>query len=334
MPESKKNRIANFLERRPSVSKRLIPLRGDASTRSFYRVMLSGRSAVMMVIEDPQGEEDLPYINVRNHLASCGVNVPEIYEYDGTNGILLVEDFGDLTLAERLKGEGLEQYRRYYRLAIDELAKIQIMGTARGGDCIAFQLAFDRQKLLQELDFFIEHNLEGYFGVRLSSDEREAVRGMFADLAGELASLPRLINHRDYHSRNLMVVNDAIGVVDFQDARMGPCQYDLASLLRDSYTVLEDSLRDEAINYYLVKSREMGVSWCDKDEFVYRFDLMSIQRNLKACGTFGYMAVVRGDKSYLRYLEPTFRYVKENSVRFEWMGDCIKILSRYVPMLR
>ena len=312
----------------------LIPLRGDASTRSFYRVPLGAASAVMLVLEEPRAEGELTYINVRSHLAACGVKVPEIYDYDAENGILLIEDFGDVSLEERLEGADEETFRHFYRRAIDEMLKIHITGSILGGGCGAFHLAFDEEKLMEELDFFIRHTVEGFFGARLDGGEREAIRRGFSAIAAELAAFPRVLSHRDYHSRNLMVMDDSVGVVDFQDARMGPCQYDLASLLRDSYVVIESPLRGKLIDYYLRRSEEEGIEWHEREEFIHRFDLMSLQRNLKACGTFGYMAVARGNDSYLKYLDPTFAYVRETAPKFTQVGECIDILARYIKQIR
>ncbi len=333
MAESKEKRITSFLSR-TKASGEPVCLRGDASTRSFYRVNLDSGPAVMMVLAEPQPEGEHSYISVRNHLAACDVAVPEIYDYDSSNGIILMEDFGDVTLEERLRGADEETFRRYYHIAIDELLKIQILGTTLPSDCPAFHRAFDEEKLMQELDLFLEYTAVGVYKAKFESGEREAIRNSFADLVKTLASLPRVFNHRDYHSRNLMVMDDSIRVVDFQDARMGPCQYDLVSLLRDSYTVLSNPFRRGMIDYYLGRSREDGVDWFDREDFMYRFELMGLQRNLKACGTFGYMAAVRGDNRYLKYLEPTFAYIRENAGGLEEVSTCVNLLARYVPSLR
>jgi len=318
----------------PAVPEPLLRLKGDASRRAFYRVPYRAGTAVMMVRDELQPEEDRSFIDVRNHLAACGAAVPEIYEYDEDNGVILMEDFGDRTLEERLRGADEETFTHFYRAAIDELLTIQIRGTSLRRECIARHRAFDQKKLMEELDFFLLHTVEGLYRASLGKSEREAIRGGFSLLAARLAALPRVLNHRDYHSRNLMVVDGALKIVDFQDARMGPCQYDLASLLRDSYTVLDGSFRNRMVEYYLRESAARGIAWHDRGVFLERFDLMGLQRNLKACGTFGYMAVARGNESYLKYLEPTFAYVRENAPRVDFMRECVQFLARHVPLLR
>ena len=334
MPQSKEKRIERFLRSRSAARGPLLRLRGDASLRAFYRINYRGGTAVMMVRDEPQPDEDRSFIDVRDHLAACGAAVPEIYEHDGENGVILMEDFGDLTLQERLRGAGEETFAHFYRLAIDEMITVQIPGTSLRRDCVARHRSFDRTRLMEELDFFLLHTVEGLYRANLEKREREAIREGFSLLAARLASFPRVLNHRDYHSRNLMVVGDALKIVDFQDARMGPCQYDLASLLRDSYTVLGGSFRRLMVEYYLRESEKRGMAWHDRGAFLNRFDLMSLQRNLKACGTFGYMAVTRGDERYLAYLEPTFAYVRENASRFDFMDECVRLLARHIPLLR
>ncbi|MCX6339804.1 MAG: phosphotransferase [Candidatus Aureabacteria bacterium] len=334
MPQSKEKRIERFLRSRSAAPEPLQRLRGDASLRSFYRISYRGGTAVMMVRDELQPDEDRSFTDVRDHLAACGAAVPEIYEYDEGNGVILMEDFGDLTLEERLRGADEETFTRFYRIAIEELLTIHILGTSLRRECVARHRSFDRKKLMEELDFFLLHTVEGLYRAKLEEDEREAIREGFSILATRLAAFPRVLNHRDYHSRNLMVVDGALKIVDFQDARMGPCQYDLASLLRDSYTVLEGSLRRQMVEYYLRESAERGMAWHDREVFLDRFDLVSLQRNLKACGTFGYMAVARGNDCYLACLEPTFAYVKENAQRFDFMGECVRLLARHIPLLR
>lgn len=331
--ESPGIRIERFLKRIAIAPDRIVRLTGDASLRAFYRVPYRTGSAVMMARDEFQPEENRTFVEARDHLAASGASVPEIYEYDEDNGVILMEDFGDLTLEERLRGADEETFERFYRAAIDELLAIQISGSILRRDSVAYGRAFDQKKLMKELDFFLLHTVEGFYKAHLGDGEREAIREGFSILAARLAALPRVLNHRDYHSRNLMVVGDALKIVDFQDARMGPCQYDLASLLRDSYVALDGTFRGRMVDYYLRESAERGISWHDGELFIERFDLMSLQRNLKACGTFGYMATARGNERYLKYLAPTFAYVKENAPGFDFMGECMRILGRHVSLL-
>lgn len=334
MTQSKEKRIEVFLSRMGDFRGTPARLRGDASTRSFYRIHIRGKTAILMVRDPRQPDDERSFLDVRDHLAACGAAVPEIYLYDEATGAILMEDFGDETLEERLKGNGAKDLDRLYRCAIEELLKVQVIGSCLPRDCAALHRSFDEKKLMEELRFFLAHTVEGLYGSKIRAAEREKITECFRTLSSTIASFPSCLNHRDYHSRNLMVVGRSLGIVDFQDARMGPCQYDLASLLRDSYTVLKRDFLEEMIDYYLGRSAEEGISWCDRKEFMRRFDLVSLQRNIKACGTFGYMTTVRRNGGYLRYLEPTFAYVRENARKFDYMDECVKILARHVPPLR
>ena len=181
-----------------------------------------------------------------------------------------------------------------------------------------------------ELDFFTKHFLEAYRGVTLTPEEREALRDEFAVLVRELAAEPRVLCHRDYHSRNLMLHESQLYIIDFQDARMGPDTYDLVSLLRDSYVDLPDQTVQELIAYFLALK---GLTGTDH-EFRERFDRMALQRNLKALGTFGYQTTARRNPVYIQYIPRTLKYVRDNLAhqpRFERMRD---LLAAYVEEFR
>jgi aminoglycoside/choline kinase family phosphotransferase len=162
--------------------------------------------------------------------------------------------------------------------------------------------------LTWELDFFIKHFVEAYRGVVIAGSARSELRQEFSGIVAELAAEPRVLCHRDYHSRNLMLHLDRLYIIDFQDARMGPDTYDLVSLLRDSYVDLPDQTVDELIAYFLALKGETG----KEAEFRRRFDLMALQRNLKALGTFGYQTTARRNPVYIQYIPRTLRYVRSN----------------------
>ncbi|MDP8248763.1 MAG: phosphotransferase [Candidatus Tritonobacter lacicola] len=307
-------------------------LRGDASDREFYRLRVEGAgSAVLMVLAGPHRGGELPFINIGNHLAAMGVSVPELYAYDEERGLLLLEDAGDFTLQDELAGKGDEVYRKYYRMAIDELGKIHYdSGRDSEKHCVAFDLRFNAKKFMWELDFFIEHTLQGYMGLEICPADLSLLRQILARICDSIAGLPTVLTHRDYHSRNLLVRNGRLVVVDFQDARLGPCQYDLASLLRDSYVVLDDDTRDEMMEHYIsVNERKEGTP-VDRRRFRADFDLVSVQRCLKAAGTFGYMYTVKGNDSYLKYLKPAFANVREIIAANQELATLGKLLLKYI----
>jgi aminoglycoside/choline kinase family phosphotransferase len=179
-----------------------------------------------------------------------------------------------------------------------------------------------------ELQFFARHFLEAYRGTVLGEASRSALDHEFGAIAGELASEPRVLCHRDYHSRNLMLHNGALYLIDFQDARMGPDTYDLVSLLRDSYVDLSDQRVDELIAFFLALR---GIT--DQSEFRRRFDLMALQRNLKALGTFGYQAATRGNTVYIQYMARTLSHVRANLGRYERFEPLRDLLAEHLEEL-
>jgi aminoglycoside/choline kinase family phosphotransferase len=205
--------------------------------------------------------------------------------------VLGLEDLGDVTLQAHLGAATATEHAALYRQAVGFIALMQQRGEALRSDAYPpYRIAFDVEKLTWELEFFVKHYLQAYKGAALTDAQREALREEWSAIVEELASEPRVLCHRDYHSRNLMLHDDSLYIIDFQDARMGPDTYDLVSLLRDSYVDLTPQQVDELIAFFLALKGGR-----DEAEFRRRFDLMALQRNLKALGTFGYMTTSRNN---------------------------------------
>jgi N-acetylmuramate 1-kinase len=172
--------------------------------------------------------------------------------------------------------------------------------------------------------------MEAYRGVTLEEDERTAIREACLPIVEELASEPRVLCHRDYHSRNLMLHDHQLYIIDFQDARMGPDTYDLVSLLRDSYVDLSEQAVEDLIAYFLAVRGETGA----EREFRRRFDVMALQRNLKALGTFGYQTTARRNPVYIQYIPRTLRYVANNFHRTPRFTALHQMLATHLDELR
>jgi N-acetylmuramate 1-kinase len=212
-------------------------------------------------------------------------------------GIVMLEDLGDVTLQAHLSHADARERQRLYDEAIDIIATLQRRGRDLASHAYPpYQLAFDVEKLTWELAFFVTHFIEGHRGGSLSPGARAALDSAFLDLCRELAAEPQVLCHRDYHSRNLMVRNDQLVVIDFQDARMGPDTYDLASLLCDTYVTFTREQVEVGIERFLAVT---GTSGSARGAFRRRFDVMTVQRTLKALGTFGFQATARQNTSYL-----------------------------------
>jgi len=278
---------------------------------------------------------ELPFINVHRHLAWVGVAVPAIYHYDQEAGLVYLEDFGDVQLMQACaKGQG-PSTARYYHYAIETLVTIHTKATAPADPgCVAFHRTFDVPLLMWEFDHFLEYGVVARQGSPMSAEDFLAVRAEFRRIAEAIAAQPRVFTHRDYHSRNLMVIGDRLGVLDFQDALMGPASYDLASLLRDAYLALEEPLVDELIDAYLDRMERSGAGLGDRAAFRRLFDLTSIQRNLKAAGRFVYIDRVKGNPKFLADIPRVLGYVKCNLDRYPELAPLRKHLAPYVPELQ
>jgi aminoglycoside/choline kinase family phosphotransferase len=323
--------VVEYLDRAGLASPHVIALTGDASDRRYFRVLPRDKDGfILAVYAAPFDYDTLPFVNVAQLFESMPVPIPTIVGQAADVGVLALADLGDVTLQAHVGGGPAGAQAAYYRQAISYIETMQRRGAELADPkYIPYGIAFDEQKLMWEMDFFLKHFLEAYRGVAFAPDDRDALRAELNAIVVELAAEPRVLCHRDYHSRNLMMTGDRIYIIDFQDARMGPDTYDLASLLRDSYVdISEDALAD-FIAYFLALSRFTG----DEAEFRRRFDVMTLQRNLKALGTFGYQTVARANPVYIQYMARTLRYARANLAkyaRFERLGE---MLAKHVPEL-
>jgi aminoglycoside/choline kinase family phosphotransferase len=267
-------------------------------------------------------------------LASMPVPVPRILAHSNDLGIIALQDLGDVTLQAHLGAATRAEHAALYREAVGLIATLQRRGAELAGPgYISYGIAFDVEKLTWELNFFLKHFLEAYRGATFTDAARAALAGEFATIAGELAAEPRVLCHRDYHSRNLMLHDGRLYIIDFQDARMGPDTYDLVSLLCDSYVDLTDSQVDELIAYFLAL-RGQGAGAGDGQLFRTRFDVMALQRNLKALGTFGFQAATRVNPVYIQYIPRTLAYVRANLERHARFARLRELLADALPELR
>jgi N-acetylmuramate 1-kinase len=186
------------------------------------------------------------------------------------------------------------------------------------------------EKLMWELDFFLEYMIKHLCVRQLKSRDEAALRGQFWKITAMLARQPRVLTHRDYHSRNLMLRQDRLRVIDFQDARLGPCQYDLASLLYDSYVVLPADLREELLTYYLEQKAMIDGRPFDRESFLRVFDYTCLQRNLKALGTFAFQTVAKRTNRYVEAIPPTLSYIQEHLSRHPELHRLRDLLEEYL----
>jgi len=320
---------------------RIAPLAADASTRRYFRIAWEVPSAscpvscVMMVCEPWQAQDTPDFLAVGRHLRAHGVRVPEVYGVTPHAGLMCLEDYGDRTLAGQWQEGPAAERLAWGQRAIDELVKMHTSGThSRDPACPAFALAFDVPKLLSELQYFREHAIEGLWQQALSHTARADLDAAFKAFCMVLAAAPRYFCHRDYHGWNIMARDGAVGVLDFQDARLGPQPYDLASLLTDRGTpdLLGGALMAGLMDYYVQRMQAETGQRIDRDAFDQLFDYVAVQRCLKATGTFAAMAVVRQRPQYLPYIAPTLAYLRPLMQRYAALQRLAALLRYYVPL--
>jgi aminoglycoside/choline kinase family phosphotransferase len=329
-----RDRIEGYLSRSglSTQSPRVMPLTGDASDRRYFRVLLpDGGSIVLALNAAPFAFEKLPFVNVARLLARMPVPIPAVLGHADDLGVLALTDLGDVTLQAHLGAASPEEHAALYRQAVALIATLQRRGAELASpEYLPYNVAFDVEKLTWELDFFIKHFLEAYRGVVIPATARDELRREFMVIVEALASEPRVLCHRDYHSRNLMLHHDELYIIDFQDARLGPDTYDLVSLLRDSYVDLPEQTVSELLAYFLALSGRNG----EEREFRQRFDVMALQRNLKALGTFGYQTTARRNPVYIQYIPRTLRYVRDNLEQLAQFARIREILGTLVEEFR
>lgn len=339
LPDDTRARIAQFLEDTglARAEAGIEPLTPDASDRRYFRVDgASDAPFVLAVHTGPIDFEQSTFVGVHRLLEAMPVPVPRLLGYSSALGIMAQADLGDLTLYAWLPDAPRDARLARYGEAVDLIAMLQARGAELASPAYPpYALAFDVEKLGFELDFFRRHFLEGSRGRRVSPAERDALGHEFDAIVNELAAEPRVLCHRDYHSRNLMLHDDRLHLIDFQDARMGPDTYDLVSLLRDSYVSLDDTEVEALTSRFLASRHPDAVgAGTAREAFRCRFDLMALQRNLKALGTFGFQAVTRSNDAYLQYVPRTLGYIRgylAGSPRFGTLRD---LLATHLPELR
>jgi N-acetylmuramate 1-kinase len=326
----------------------LDPLAGDASSRRYYRARLSGPGAPksVVVMELPagtglplsseelaifkEGPKELPFLNLHRFLSHVGVKVPKLYGQWENQGILLLEDLGDTALWDRVQGLSDPEVIGWYQKAIDELLQLQVSGTQNRDDsCIAFQQRFDFKLYMWEFEHFIEYGLEKRPGAQVNNAAVGELRKTFANIAAMLDRQPVCLNHRDYHSWNLMIHDEVVRVIDFQDALLAPPQYDLASLLNDRITdsVIQPPLERRLVAFYIDKSAHLEGRATHVDEFIEIYRLSAIQRDLKVIGRFYYLDQVKGKPGYMKFVPPTVRRLRRNLAELPQTRKILSLLE-------
>jgi hypothetical protein len=312
----------------PPVISQLTP---DASTREYFRVKWFDKPAIACVypLNDLCLGQFEACLDVTNVFLSANLPVAEIFASDVEKQIVVHEDFGNTILREVLENSDNLRYERLLNEAIKLIARIQAATPiAFKQNSIASKLKFDEEKLLWELNFFKTHYFESFKKKPLSNIEHKAIEKEFIELSRELENHAKELTHRDFHAANLMLQNDKLKIIDHQDARLGAASYDLVSLLLDRVTILPTSeWLAEKRAFFLSQREKLGLKTLDENEFAYEFRLQTIQRCLKAIGTFSFQSTFRSKTYFIQYIKPMFEIVlraAENLNRFPNLQLIIK----------
>ena len=287
------------------------PLHGDGSERSFYRV--SDRKVSLVLVWSPLVGQRFPnendsYVYMGKHLLEKGIPVPEIYGYSRTEGLTLLEDLGPVHLQDAVQSAD-ERLIGLYRQAVELLLRMQTEATQGLDTSCCFEApVYDPPFIIRrELEYFRSSFLEGALQLEINSAYLEGDFSLLATRAGEVRGQPFFM-HRDFQSRNLMVKGDLIYLIDFQGARLGPPQYDLASLVFDPYVQLPVSIQNKLLRLHsrnLSESTGMSV-----DEFTYRFSHVALCRNLQILAAFSFLTKRKGRPHFAQYIMPAWRSLR------------------------
>lgn len=315
-------RLERFLaERGESLSfQQLTP---DASIREYFRVSRREGSAIACVYPEAFIENEQSYLDVSKLFIEAGLPVAKVLDFDEALGVILLEDMGDRILRDAMQNCDEASREKLINDAIDLIPRIQAATKlAYDSNSIASKLKFDTEKLLWELNFFKEHYFTTFNKQPLSPEDDRGLTEEFTQLSKQLEQKATVLCHRDFHAANLMIDQQGmLRIIDHQDARIGSPAYDLVSFLLDRVTVppTPEWLADKR-RHFLAQRQNLGLATLDEKAFTEEFRLQTIQRCLKAAGTFSFQSVNRGKTYFIPFIKPMFQIVlraAENLDRFD-----------------
>jgi aminoglycoside/choline kinase family phosphotransferase len=296
-----------------SIPAQMVTVSGDASFRRYFRIIYSENGVQkywIAVDAPPEHENSRQFVDIANVWSSAGVKVPTVLAFDEAAGFMLLEDFGDVLLHPELTADAADGL---YKSSIDSLIELQQLART---DNIP---EYNRELLDREMALFPDWLCEKHLGLVFSTGEKAMLDHVFTTLANSALAQPQVMVHRDYHSRNLMVCKanspshdeDFIGIIDFQDAVYGPLTYDLVSLLKDCYIQWP---REQVLGWLVYfKSSNTQAASLNQAQFTRDFDLMGMQRHLKAAGIFARLSLRDGKHDYLNDVPRTCEYIVQTA---------------------
>jgi len=326
------NQLLHWLqqpERRLSVAiDSLKPASSDASFRHYFRANRLEQPEQSVIIMDapPEKENNTAFIDHQKRLAQAGLKVPEIYDADLDLGFLMLSDLGQHNLYGALTN-GLDPMATHsmYRIVLNELVQMQKTNTTG-------LPKYTAERMLEELTLFYDYYLKQHCKIILNQEQRNILDHIFQELVKDNCQYPYVYVHRDFHSPNIMMPTDKTlkpGLIDFQDAILGPITYDIASLVMDArYSWNEEQQIDWAVRYW-EKARQAGLPVCEHFvDFHRAYEWMSIQRNLRILGVFCRLSIRDNKHHYMEHIPRVQKYLRQVIQRYEFFNPLRALLDK------
>jgi hypothetical protein len=285
------------------------PIEKGGSDRKFYRIRCSADQTLILVKYNLEREENRHYVEIAKFLDLHGIRVPKIYFHDSSEGLIWIEDLGEQDLYSS-RSDSWVVRRALYESALDEIIKLHALPESV---CVAMKehlpAEFNAALYRWEQRYFFNNCLGRNFGMSELKRKELAALSSLREIAKHLASLPRVLVHRDFQSQNIIIQNGQAKLIDFQGMRPGLAEYDLASLLFDPYVGLSGAERSDLIGYYRQKQAEYGCA--DDGQFEHTLRLCAMQRLMQALGAYGFLGLVRGHEHFLTYVPIALRSLRK-----------------------
>jgi hypothetical protein len=301
------------------------PIEKGGSDRKFYRIRCSAKQTLILVKYNLEREENRYYVQIAKFLDAHGIRVPRIYFHDAAEGLVWIEDLGERDLYSYRRNNWLVR-RAFYESALDEIIKLHSLPESV---CLEMKehlpAEFNAALYQWEQSYFFENCLGRYF--KTSESKLKELTGLpvLQEVAEHLASLPRVLVHRDFQSQNIIIQNGQANLIDFQGMRPGLAEYDLASLIFDPYVELSDTERSALITYYRQKQAENGRRVDGR--FDNTLQLCAMQRLMQALGAYGFLGLIRGHENFLQYIPRAVRSLREIVAKIDDLKPLASLLT-------
>ena len=303
---------------------RIEPASADASFRRYFRVTLENGDTRIVMDAPPEHEDCRPFLHVATLFRDAGVHVPEVFAQDLEQGFLLLSDLGNTTYLNVLDATTAPALYRDANAALVDIQRASRAGVLP---------AYDRALLERELNLFPDWYVAQHLGLTLDAPQTAALRNVFETLLANNLAQPQVFVHRDYHSRNLMVIDGAYpanpGIIDFQDAAYGPITYDLVSLYRDAYITWEEERELDFVIRYWEMAKKAGLPVSpDFDAFYRDYEWMGAQRQIKVLGIFARLYHRDGKDGYLKDMPRVMAYLRRTCTRYNALAPLARLLDQ------